>query len=195
VTRQFNVSTLAPTPWKNGGGTTREIACFPDGATVEKFEWRVSVANVNADGAFSKFDGVDRTIVLLSGKGMWLNDHALMQVGHPYAFPGETDVFARLIDGPTVDFNVMVRRGAWRAEARTRDEAFEFTHGERTVQLVYFIRGAFRSTDRADDVMLPGHGLIWEPAAAAGDPMRSIPTRWQPTTADALALTVTLERV
>ena len=31
-------------PWKNGGGTTTEIAVFPAGASLETFEWRFSPA-------------------------------------------------------------------------------------------------------------------------------------------------------
>jgi len=41
------------TPWKNGGGSTTEIAIGPTGASLEAFDWRVSMARVAFDGPFS----------------------------------------------------------------------------------------------------------------------------------------------
>jgi environmental stress-induced protein Ves len=58
-------------PWKNGGGQTTEIAVSA-GASLADFDWRVSIAEINADGPFSAFAGVDRTLVLLSGAGVRL---------------------------------------------------------------------------------------------------------------------------
>ena len=65
---------ITPVAWKNGGGITREIACSPLGATMADFDWRVSIAEVKADGAFSIFHNIDRSITLLEGKGMQLRD-------------------------------------------------------------------------------------------------------------------------
>ncbi|MDP1908248.1 MAG: HutD family protein, partial [Hyphomicrobium sp.] len=31
-------------PWKNGGGETTEIAISPEGAALDSFDWRVSMA-------------------------------------------------------------------------------------------------------------------------------------------------------
>lgn len=56
--------------WKNGGGVTREIAVFPEGAGMDDFVWRASLAEVAADGPFSAFPGIDRTITLAEGAGM-----------------------------------------------------------------------------------------------------------------------------
>ncbi|WP_094781003.1 HutD/Ves family protein [Paraburkholderia ribeironis] len=113
---------LVATPWKNGGGVTREVAAFPEreqGAAPGDFVWRVSVADVAQAGPFSRFDGVDRTLVLLSGAGMLLDEmdgatvvksHALTQTLDIARFNGETRIDARLVDGATRDFNLMVRR-------------------------------------------------------------------------------------
>jgi hypothetical protein len=46
---------------------TTEIAVYPAGATLDAFLWRVSIADVERDGPFSRFPGIDRTIVLLEG--------------------------------------------------------------------------------------------------------------------------------
>lgn len=107
-------------PWKNGGGRTREVASAPDGC--DGFRWRVSVAEVASDGPFSAFPGIDRTIWLLRGAGLDLRvgDRSvrLDRVAEPFSFTGEDRVFARLIDGPTEDLNVMVKRAAVLADAR-----------------------------------------------------------------------------
>jgi uncharacterized protein len=111
----FRADDLVAAPWKNGGGATREIAAYPPGSTFDDFAWRVSIADVDADGPFSRFAGIDRTIVLLDGNGMELvldgaAGHRLDQPFEPFEFAGETGVAAVLIDGPTRDFNLMVRR-------------------------------------------------------------------------------------
>jgi len=46
--------------WKNGQGITHEIAREP--ALGDAFLWRLSIAEVAADGDFSLFPGADRTI-------------------------------------------------------------------------------------------------------------------------------------
>jgi environmental stress-induced protein Ves len=103
-------------PWKNGGGETREIAVSPAGATLDTLDWRVSLATVAADGPFSVFKGVQRTLCVISGAGIELQagDRApaeLRVTSEPYAFDGEVATSARLIDGPIEDLNVMSRRG------------------------------------------------------------------------------------
>ncbi|WGS51275.1 HutD family protein [Paraburkholderia sp. D15] len=125
---------LVAAPWKNGGGVTREVAAVPEQAGLDSFVWRVSIADVAQAGPFSRFAGIDRTLVLLSGAGMMLDeiaqpDHAAADdatsVAHTHAltrpldvarFAGETAIDARLVDGATRDFNLMVRRGAARGE-------------------------------------------------------------------------------
>jgi len=102
---------LVPEPWRNGGGVTRVIAASGAGA---EFDWRISIAEVASAGPFSRFDGVDRTLVLLDGGSMALSiDGApllLTPVAPIAAFAGEAEVHAALPHGPTRDFNVMSRR-------------------------------------------------------------------------------------
>ena len=110
---------LVASPWKNGGGVTREIGAFPPGAALDTFAWRVSVADVGAAGPFSRFDGIDRTLVLLSGAGMTLAEaggakHVLDAPLARVDFAGETAIDATLHDGATRDFNLMTRRSAAR---------------------------------------------------------------------------------
>src|SRR5687767_12838646 len=110
-------------PWKNGGGTTRDIAVSPPGASLDAFDWRLSLAQVDRDGPFSRFDDVDRTLVLLSG-AMTLHerDRRIDLVrNEPFAFEGER-VIEATVAGSTLDFNVMTRRG--RASHTARCESF-----------------------------------------------------------------------
>ena len=68
----FDLRSVPAMPWKNGGGSTRELACWPPGADTSGFDWRVSVASIAAAGPFSVFAGVDRNIMLLDGDGVHL---------------------------------------------------------------------------------------------------------------------------
>ncbi|MFL5997594.1 MAG: HutD family protein [Streptomyces sp.] len=114
-------------PWKNGGGTTREVASgtvHARPASMESevgFDWRVSVADVDAGGAFSAFPGIDRVITLVEGEGMVLTvDGTPHPVGplSPFAFPGDAATDCRLTAGAVRNVNVMTRRS--RATAKVR---------------------------------------------------------------------------
>ncbi|CCV13114.1 HutD family protein [Mesorhizobium sp. STM 4661] len=103
-------------PWKNGGGTTTEIAVSPDGAGLDDFDWRVSMARVESGGPFSGFVGVDRTLAVLDGDGVVLDIAGrapieLTQASAPFSFPADVPTQAALIAGPITDLNVMTRRG------------------------------------------------------------------------------------
>jgi environmental stress-induced protein Ves len=98
-------------PWSNGLGTTREIVRSPpDGA---RFDWRISVADVEADGPFSTFAGIDRTIVLCEGPRMVLTvdgQRIDLVEGVPCTFSGDAVTTCRVPGGPTRDLNVMCDR-------------------------------------------------------------------------------------
>ena len=59
-------------PWKNGAGRTAEIAAWSPDTGDAGFAWRVSIAEIERDAAFSAWRGVDRTFVLLDGDGVVL---------------------------------------------------------------------------------------------------------------------------
>lgn len=108
-------ASLLPRPWKNGGGSTTEIVGSPTGAGLDRFDWRISVATIAQDGQFSVFEGVDRTISLLSGDGVELDlkngQQVTLSAAEPsFAFEGELSIYARLLGGRSIDFNVMTRR-------------------------------------------------------------------------------------
>lgn len=112
-------------PWKNGGGSTKELAIFPEGATIDRFIWRLSTATMTQSGPFSYFPQVDRTLALLSGQGLILkqeSDSRIQEVvtldvaSQPYPFSGEAAIFAELVSSPdhqssgVVDLNMMTQR-------------------------------------------------------------------------------------
>ena len=137
---------LVATRWKNDGGATREIAAYPLGSGFDDFTWRVSIADVETDGPFSRFEGIDRTIVLLDGAGMSLtfndaSEHVLKQAFVPFEFVGEAQVSARLIDGATQDFNLMIRRTVARGKLTVMREPGAFALAS-DVRMVFVARGS-----------------------------------------------------
>ncbi|MDQ0509354.1 HutD/Ves family protein [Ancylobacter amanitiformis] len=105
-------------PWKNGGGSTTEIAVFPEGAGLDAFLWRISMAGVSEDGPFSLFPAIDRSLAVLAGEGIVLEaeGRAPERVGlasAPARFPGDVRTHASLVGGPILDLNVMTRRGRY----------------------------------------------------------------------------------
>ena len=111
-------------PWKNGGGMTRQIAAFPEGAGLTDFDWRVSLATVAAPGPFSTFPGVDRLMLVLGGRltlemaGM--KPVTLDGASPPFSFPGDAPVSALAPATPVTDVNVMVRREGFTARLERR---------------------------------------------------------------------------
>lgn len=104
-------------PWANGKGVTVEMVRVDrDGAML----WRLSRAAVVEDGDFSVFPGVDRNLTVIEGPGFDLVGAMELRASPliPLAFPGDVPLAARGVAGPCEDFNVMVRRGAMRAEVR-----------------------------------------------------------------------------
>ena len=106
----------ARTRWKNGAGETSQIAVFPSDATLDDFVWRVSMATVARDGAFSRFAGIDRTLIVLAGDGVILRldgqEYPLLPGHAPFRFAADRDADAVLLGDVVTDLNIMTRRGA-----------------------------------------------------------------------------------
>ncbi|QTD45723.1 HutD/Ves family protein [Ottowia testudinis] len=172
----FRLADIAPTPWKNGGGATREIVCWPPGAALDGFDWRISVATIAADGPFSVFPGIDRSITLLAGDGVLLHGahatHRLDAPLAPFAFAGESPIHATLLGGASEDFNVMTRRGRCRAQVSVWRAAAELPCAPGHAALVLAVQGDWRcvSAAGAATALPPGSGLWWPPADAAHTP-------------------------
>ena len=113
---------LVRVPWKNGGGTTAEVAAFPEGSRFETFGWRISMADVASDGPFSSFPGIDRTLIVIEGDGIELDVEGIvypLDAANPkLSFSGDDITTGRLLSGPIRDLNVMTRRGQFRHRTR-----------------------------------------------------------------------------
>jgi environmental stress-induced protein Ves len=102
-------------PWKNGGGVTRDVIVSPAGATMDDFDWRISIADIVSNGPFSRFPGIDRKLAVLKGKVALTVEGVTTVTLDPHTaaldFHGEAAVQADLVGGPSRDLNVMTRRG------------------------------------------------------------------------------------
>jgi environmental stress-induced protein Ves len=99
-------------PWRNGAGTTREIAREP--AAGVAFDWRLSLATVAASGPFSAYAGYTRIVALVTGAGFELRVAGeaaarLVEPGDYRVFRGEAATACALLDGPCTDLSLMVR--------------------------------------------------------------------------------------
>ena len=137
---------------------------------MNQFDWRISVANIDKDGPFSAYPGLDRTIMLLSGNGVRLQardgsfDHCMKQPFEPFRFSGDVALDSTLIDGATQDFNVMTMRHGWSAQVHIIRNAFTLPASE--YGLLLNARGiwSITQTARASELttqIAPQHGLWW----------------------------------
>ena len=158
---------VAPAPWRNGGGTTRELLALPN---AQDWLWRLSVAEVTQDGRFSPFAGVQRWFAVLRGAGVRLHvdgqTHCLTVASPPLSFDGGALVDCTLIDGPTRDFNLMARsgtavmervKGSWSRPVRAMNFIAAYTNGARAT--VY---------SGSETIDLPPHTLAWRILDADG---------------------------
>jgi environmental stress-induced protein Ves len=150
-------------PWKNGGGMTTEIAVFRETAGLSDFDWRVSMARVEADGPFSIFPGVDRTLAILDGGGILLDVQGsapvrLTRESEPHAFPADLPTAARLIDGAVTDLNVMSRRGSMGHSIRAISSRSASPAGN--ARLVFCATGSLRIEAGDESTLLAIHDAL-----------------------------------
>lgn len=147
-------------PWKNGKGLTEEIMAFPVGSTMETFDWRLSIAHVGQDGPFSVFPGVDRSIAMLEGEGLRLDlpdgtGHELSLDGDPFTFPGEWVISSTNLGGPTMDLNIMTRRGHYQHQMRRYRSVDPLTVNAEVQTLLLFKSAASLSTSEGTTPVEP----------------------------------------
>jgi len=158
-------------PWKNGGGSTTELAIFPAGAHLDNFIWRLSTAQVNTDGAFSHFSQIDRTLAILSGAGLILHTDdggrapaasvQLLQITPPFSFSGELPINAELIGEPVLDLNMMTRRDVCTHYMQRLTAGDHFVAaGDAQQLLLYCAKG--RATLKSSEQLLAGDLCLFE---------------------------------
>lgn len=156
-------------PWSNGGGVTREVAVRPPGADWGTFDWRVSLADVTRDGPYSPLPGIRRILTVVDGAGTELtvdgHRHLLTGRHRPYAFPGGAPTEGRLLAGPIVNLNVMVREGRATATVELLDRPREVAARLDQDMLVVALEGPaeVRARDGAAAVRLERFDAAWLP--------------------------------
>ena len=107
------------TPWKNGGGTTVDIAFSSD-------VWRFGRTPIVQPGPFSDYTGYDRVQVLVSGSGLVLEtpqgEIDVRQPFRPVHFTGETRIASRLEAGPVEVVNLIGARAQVKIDIAVLDE-------------------------------------------------------------------------
>ena len=158
-------------PWKNGGGSTTELAIFPEDAKLDHFIWRLSTASVNMAGPFSHFSQTDRTLAILSGAGLVLHTdestHApaasvtLERTTAPHRFLGEMPIHATLIDDPVVDLNMMTRRDVCQHHMQRLGEGSHFVSAADAQQVLLYCANG-EAVLRSGEVITQGDLVLFE---------------------------------
>ena len=133
--QRFALADAIAEPWKNGQGMTRTLASGLNSAgrtdrepalqsdgPEHVWDWRISVADLEGCSAFSTFEQVDRTLVLLNGGPLTLHRAqgpiALKEPGAWLSFGGEEILDATIDSASAQAFNLMTRRSKVRSTMR-----------------------------------------------------------------------------
>ncbi len=163
---RISADQVTPQRWRNNGGWTRELLAWPN---ADDWVLRISVADVDAAGPFSVFEGVDRWIGVVQGQGMRLRHdpaapwRTITPADGLYAFQGDDATDCELLAGPIRDLNIMLKRGL--ASLRITPMAAGQTPPNSKAALLAAI------------VANP-LALIWAPSA--GETARSLPIATEP---------------
>ncbi len=110
--RRYNTYRIMP--WRNGRGSTLEIAREP--ATGEDFAWRLSLADIDRDGEFSPYPGYRRALVLVAGNKLRLTfrrhgNCVLDPTRRAARFEGVWETRCAIPEGRCTDLSLIVRGG------------------------------------------------------------------------------------
>ena len=151
--------------WRNGAGWTREILALPD---PERWDLRLSIAEIEAPAAYSPFPGMLREQVLLAGNGLRLDfaDGQQVELAPPYQrvrFSGERDLVAMPVDGPVQAFNLIWRPSALEVELLHRPLVggmFCFADAE-TAWVLHLLGGTARISGDGGEQLLASGDSAW----------------------------------
>jgi environmental stress-induced protein Ves len=134
-------------PWANGLGSTVEIARDP---ATGAFDWRLSVARLEDDSAFSLLPGVDRVLMALGDDPVGLNIGDGLRVLKRHdtvVFTGDEAVRPEGLEHPTHALNLMTRRGRVDGWLDTLDVTGELAVSTPGRVIVMVLEGALRLAD------------------------------------------------
>jgi environmental stress-induced protein Ves len=160
------LDSVAPQPWRNGGGVTQELLAWP---TPEAWQLRISVARIERGGPFSAYPGVERWFTVLQGEGVVLrfaSRRAMLTAGsEPLRFEGSAAPGCDLLDGPTQDLNLMLRTDAGRGGmARMQGDA-TWQHAA-PLRALFTLDAAVLRVDDTDAAELAPGTLAWSAQAS-----------------------------
>lgn len=151
------------TPWRNGGGCTRELLAWPGAAD---WQVRISVAEVERDGPFSAFPGIQRWFAVLEGEGVELAvegvPHRLTPESAPLRFDGAAPASCTLLAGATRDLNLMALPGRARMQRVAGRQRLDWQAGR---LLALYVPQA---PAMLDDARVQPATLAWRIAEAPG---------------------------
>ena len=75
----YRLNDYVQKPWRNGQGSTLEVTASTDYQGLIDGRWRVSIASLDKDSAYSDFSGYKRSQVMLQGESVCL---AIQQPGN-----------------------------------------------------------------------------------------------------------------
>ncbi|MDQ2971692.1 MAG: HutD family protein [Pseudomonadota bacterium] len=162
-------------PWANGGGFTEMILREPDNA-----DWkiRISIARIKQDGPFSEWPETHRLLAPLDapmtlrfGDGReW--QAARLQV---LCFDGTPAPFGVLPEGPTRDFNLMLRNGVRGGLlARTLVDSMVLLREPGVRWLVYVNRGHATASAGENSLTLTADDAAWIEFGGERSPTRAV---------------------
>lgn len=173
---------VAPRAWRNGGGHTRELLAWPQSA---EWQCRISVADIESDGPFSSFPGVDRWFAVVEGAGVLLrlpdSEHRLDRDSSALHFTGESAPDCQLVRGPTRDLNLMSVRGAGRATMQQALPGVPWI-GRATLRALFSADPVTLRCGGVDPLPVAPFTLVWAEDGVAGswcmDSMGDDPRAW-----------------
>nr|WP_295776629.1 HutD family protein [Rhodoferax sp.] len=169
--RTVHLADVPASPWRNGGGLTRELAAWPD---EDAWRWRMSVAEVTASGPFSRFEGITRWFAVLKGAGVALTvrtpsdsddagagEHRLTSAEPPLCFDGAASTYCDLLDGPTQDFNLMVHGDCLPARMVRVHGDLHVLAGASKIIAVYAVDSRASVRFNEEDLFVSAGTLVW----------------------------------
>lgn len=151
---------VAPQPWRNGGGATRELLAWP---SPSHWRARVSIADVRADGPFSRYADIERWFAVLEGEGLVLrvgnDENRLTPASDAFSFAGDAAVHCTLVRGATRDLNLMAARGRALMKRVIGERSFAV---ERPVLLALYAHGQPAELEiEKEKLLVPVFHLAW----------------------------------
>lgn len=132
--------------WRNGQGVSWEIASYREEGAAD-FSWRFAKARIDSDVPFSIYPGMDRVFMMLEGGGMDLEFEGgnILHVHEkfvPHEFSCDVPLNCKLLGGSSMDLNLFVAKGKWRAECEVvairGTRQFDF---ENPITIIYALEG------------------------------------------------------